>query len=63
MHQVSGLITIDGIHCGGNVISANAPTWTPVTVSKSTLPSSMMTEKAFMFAPLELTGTVPASIF
>ncbi|KAF7966197.1 hypothetical protein HWV62_39704 [Athelia sp. TMB] len=40
--------------CGGNVLHATASR-APVTVSKSTIPSSTMTEKAFMFAPLELT--------
>ncbi|KIM80415.1 hypothetical protein PILCRDRAFT_822544 [Piloderma croceum F 1598] len=55
--MISGLVKLDGIPCGGHTVSPALPGMPlmPVTVQKSTVPTSIMTEKPFLFSPLELT--------
>lgn len=57
MAQVSGFIKVDGTSCGGNVLYLGHSR-VPIIISKSTVPTSLMTEKPFMFSPLELTGII-----
>jgi hypothetical protein len=52
INMIGGFIKMDGISCGGNTIN---PGFVPVTIQKSSLPASSMTEKPFLFSPLELT--------
>jgi hypothetical protein len=56
--MISGFVKLDGIACGGHTISPALPGMplTPVTAQKSAVPTSVMTEKPFLFSPLELTG-------
>jgi hypothetical protein len=63
--MVSGLVKLDGTPCGGHTVSPALPGMplTPVTVQKSTVPTSVITEKPFLFSPLELTGIILVSVF
>jgi len=52
--QLAGYVYIDGVPCGGNTVPPGLP-GCPVTVRKSSIPTSTMSEKPFMFSRLELT--------
>jgi len=52
--MIGGFIKMDGISCGGNTINPGVLRL-PVTIQKSSMPASSMTEKPFLFSPLELT--------
>ena len=53
--QLAGYVYIDGVPCGGNTIPSGVYGF-PVTVKKSSIPTSTMSEKPFIFSRLELTG-------
>lgn len=58
LHQIGGYVKLDGTPCGGNTVGP-APLQavpTPVTIQKSSVQTSMMTERPFLFSPLEMTG-------
>ena len=57
--RISSFVKLDGTDCGGNIVAPAFPGMplAPVTVQKSTISTSIMTEKPFLFSPLELTGT------
>lgn len=46
---------LDGTNCGGRIFYEGTP-GIPATTQMSTVATSMMTEKPFLFSPLELTG-------
>jgi len=56
-NRISSFVKLDGTGCGGNVVAAAFPGMplASVTVQKSTISTSIMTEKPFLFSPLELT--------
>jgi hypothetical protein len=56
--RISGFVKLDGTLCGGNTVAPmgfGAPLG-PVTIQKASISTSIMTEKPFLFSPLELTG-------
>jgi len=55
--RISSFVKLDGTDCGGNIVAPAFPGMplAPVTVQKSTISTSIMTEKPFLFSPLELT--------
>lgn len=55
LSMIGGFVKMDGISCGGNTVNPGIPGM-PVTIQKSSVPASNMTEKPFLFSPLELTG-------